>query len=230
MVKMDIKLYERIKELRKKHGFRSKRAFAEALNTNENNVKGWENAKKPVFPSLDKLVAMCELFDCDLDYLVGRREERTYDVKAIHDLTGLSAEAIEKILREKSTVGGTPVPGPSVHVLSRLIEADGFRDFVEAYLRFETATIMLGKSEIPQVKPYKVDEDGSIILDGSTQSSGSVIGINTSTLRNDDNARFYMWQLSQALMRLCEPDFKENYEMCMKNSKRNEGGMNNGQH
>ena len=204
---------------------------ADAMGVHIKTVMNWEQGLSN--PDLETLMKLAELFDCDLDYLVGRIEAPKHDIQTIHDMTGLSVNAIEKICSEKAPANETPVTRPMVRGLSHLIEADGFQEFVDAFNTFEVAATVLGESEIPQVKPYPVDENGEMIIDGLTGSDDGaydVIGHNKMTLRIDNGVRFTMWELSQALMRLCEPYFKENYEMCMKNSKRNEGGKNNGQH
>lgn len=101
---MDKKLNHRIKEIRKEHGFKSQQSFADALNVNLANVKSWEKERNPVLPRLDTLLDMCTLFDCDLDYLTGRIEHPTHDIQFIHDCTGLSTEAIRKLMQQKKKI------------------------------------------------------------------------------------------------------------------------------
>ena len=40
---------------------------------------------------------LTELYHCDLDYLTGRLDQKTHDLQFIHDQTGLSEKAIEKL-------------------------------------------------------------------------------------------------------------------------------------
>lgn len=40
---------------------------------------------------------LAEIYDCDLDYLTGRLDQKTHDLQFIHDQTGLSEKAIEKL-------------------------------------------------------------------------------------------------------------------------------------
>jgi transcriptional regulator with XRE-family HTH domain len=217
---MDIKMYQRIKEIRIKHGYKTQQAFADALNTHINTVKSWENEKKPVLPGLDSLLAMCELFDCDLDYLTGRIEESKHDIHDVHEYTGLSEKAIRRITHPKVKVNGSPVPSPTAISLNRLIESDGFNDFMEAYMAFTVAADRLKESAIPRAKPYTVDQDGNIVIDGTTSGGAyNVIQKDKVTLSLSAGTHYYMWTLSQALMRICEKEYQESYKMSIKNSK-----------
>lgn len=101
---MDNKLNQRIKQIRKEHGFKSQQSFADALCVNLANVKSWEKENNPVLPRLDTLLDMCALFDCDLDYLTGKIEQPTHDIQFVHDCTGLSTEAIRKLMQHKDII------------------------------------------------------------------------------------------------------------------------------
>ena len=92
---MDIEMNKRIKELRIKHGYKSRQALAAALHVDLSVVKSWERDKRPALPKMDNLLAMCDLFKCDLDYLTGRLPESTHDIHFVHEYTGLSESAIK---------------------------------------------------------------------------------------------------------------------------------------
>ena len=104
-----------IKTLRKEHGYKSAQAFADALHVHLKAVQGWENKDHPKLPTLDNLVAICDLLGCDLDYLVGRLETPTHDIKFIRDMTGLSVEAIEKLIENMEAVKDSPLSDIIVH-------------------------------------------------------------------------------------------------------------------
>ena len=195
---------------------------AQAMNVTLKTVMNWEQGVSN--PDLDVAMRLAELFDCDLDYLVGRIEEPTHDIKTVHDMTKLSVKAIERICAEKATINGSPVPGPTAISLSHLIEAEGFPEFMLAYQTFMAAASTLKKSVIPEVKPYPVDKDGNVIIDGSVNLGNgafTVIGSDNVKVRIDQYTRICITQVSEAMTRLCEPDFRESYEMCVKNTKRN---------
>ena len=58
-------------------------------------VMNWEQGIAE--PSLGTLMDLTELYHCDLDYLTGRLDQKTHDLQFIHDQTGLSEKAIEKL-------------------------------------------------------------------------------------------------------------------------------------
>ena len=69
--------------------------LAEKMDVSIETVRNWEQGRNP--PNGEKLLKLCDLFDCDLDYLFYRIDCKTHDIKFIHEQTGLSVEAIEKI-------------------------------------------------------------------------------------------------------------------------------------
>ena len=58
-------------------------------------VQSWEQGKS--FPSTDVLANICDLLECDADYLLGRIDERKHDINDVRRYTGLSATAIEQL-------------------------------------------------------------------------------------------------------------------------------------
>lgn len=137
------KIGSRIRDRRKELGFRSCSVLALCLWGSDPNPeskrKMMEHIEKGVRKiSVEELVTLSDLLDCDVDYLLCRpnctlpRRETTDIVRA----TGLSAKAIEKLQEpdyfvrmvdgtefpvRKETAGMTPA-----QVLSRLMEIDEF--------------------------------------------------------------------------------------------------------
>ena len=91
-------LRERIQKLRKERGFRSAESLAEALNVSLKTVQVWEKEGGEPNPSLKNLLSLCDLLDCDIDYLTGRIEEQTHEIKDICAMTGLSEKAAKKLI------------------------------------------------------------------------------------------------------------------------------------
>ena len=114
---MDNKLNLRIKKVRIEHGYKSQQSLADALQVDRSLVKSWESETRPVLPRLDNLLAMCKLFNCDLDYLVGNIEEPTHDIAFIHSVTGLSTAAIKKLQTYKHG-------SAEIIMISKIIEHD----------------------------------------------------------------------------------------------------------
>lgn len=164
---MDNELYKRFKEIRIKHGYKSQQALADALGMNLNNVKGWEKERKPVLPQLDSLLALCNLYDCDLDYLTGRIKEKTHDAHFIHEYTGLSEEAIKKVRWPAIGLGSDPLRRVNGEKLSHLIESEGFEDFIQSYGLFLSYLNTLTASDLDGNRPMFEAKDGKVILDAA---------------------------------------------------------------
>ena len=105
---------KKITDLRKMH-FKSAQAFADALCVSLKTVQGWEKKENPKLPTLENLIAICELFGFDLDYFTGRLEQPTHDIQFIHEKTGLSVEAIRKLMDSKDAVQDSPLSDIIVH-------------------------------------------------------------------------------------------------------------------
>ena len=137
------KIGSRIRDRRKELGFRSCSALALRLWGNDPNpdskrrmMEHIETGDRKI--SVEELVTLSEILDCDVDYLLCRpdctlpRRETTDIVRA----TGLSAKAIKKLQEPDHFVhmiDGTESPVPKeiagmtpAQVLSRLMEIDEF--------------------------------------------------------------------------------------------------------
>ena len=92
-----MKLYslkDGLKRARKGAGL-TQAELAEKMDVHIKTVMNWEQGIAE--PSLETLMELTELYHCDLDYLTGRIDCRTHDLQFIHDQTGLSEKAIEKL-------------------------------------------------------------------------------------------------------------------------------------
>lgn len=104
----------------------SQQELAEKLGLSTYKTVGeWERAVTP--PSFDKVMKLCEIFDCDSDYLIGRIEEKTHDIKDVHDLTGLSEKAITKLLNWNKAKDRSRL---WVKYLSQMIESKRFDEMM----------------------------------------------------------------------------------------------------
>ena len=92
-----MKLYslkEGLKRARKEAGL-TQADLAEKMGVHIKTVMNWEQGIAE--PPLGTLMELTELYHCDLDYLTGRIDQKTHDLQFIHDQTGLSEKAIEKL-------------------------------------------------------------------------------------------------------------------------------------
>lgn len=103
---------ERLKSLRKEKGYSNPKQFADAYNEKFppkrrdeaagnitsgilGTIKHYENPNyTKSMPTLDKVMNMCELLDCDIDYLTGKLDYKTHSIKFICEFTGLSEETV----------------------------------------------------------------------------------------------------------------------------------------
>jgi|GEM_PF-6911789 len=113
-------LRSNLQKTRKKKGYKTQEAFAEALDVSVETVRNWEQGR--ALPELGTLFRICTLLDCDVDYLIGRLDVPTHDLAFIQSQTRLSEAAIEKLIRIASRDRAT---GNS-KMLSRFIENDNF--------------------------------------------------------------------------------------------------------
>ena len=110
-----------LQKIRKKRGFKTQDALAEALDVSVETVRNWEQGR--TLPELGTLYRICSLLDCDIDYLTGRIEAPTHDLAFIQKQTRLSEAAVTKLLDIAFYDRAT---GNS-RTLSRFIENENFK-------------------------------------------------------------------------------------------------------
>lgn len=118
---MNITIFtQRLQECRRRK-FSSQQAFADAYmqrfgmirqgkkkidNNMFGTIQSWEQGKST--PSADVLANICELLDCDADYLLGRIGQRTHDITDAHRYTGLSPAALEQLHEYRTNLATEP--------------------------------------------------------------------------------------------------------------------------
>ena len=184
------------KKARSRKGIKQKEV-AKQMGVTLKTVMNWEQGISN--PDLETTMRLAELFDCDLDYLTGRIEESTHDIHFVHEYTGLSEKAIKWISCQTAWINSSPPePSATVKCLNHMIEADGFRDFMDSYMNFQFVADRLKKSAVSGRTANLVYQD-------------------TVELSIDAAARFFMQDVAQAVLRLCEEDYKKSYEAYRKN-------------
>ena len=73
------------------------------MNVHRTTVVRWENPDDKAFPTLEDMLKLCNLYDCDLSYLLCEQECTVKDIQAIQDYTGLSERAI-RLLHDLKTL------------------------------------------------------------------------------------------------------------------------------
>ncbi len=83
---------DRLREEREAVGW-TQETLCEMLNISRDTLSKWENGTR--IPKIDKLLVICQLFNCDADYMLGIISERTHDIKKMKNKTGLSYDALK---------------------------------------------------------------------------------------------------------------------------------------
>jgi transcriptional regulator with XRE-family HTH domain len=87
-------------------------------------IANWEKGK--YLPSLEDMIKLCIIFDCEVGYLLCEQNCKTREVTDIQAVSGLSENAIQKLIRLKTYIRGYNCP------LNPMIEHDGLIDLLEA--------------------------------------------------------------------------------------------------
>ena len=107
-------------EARPKDQWITQADLAEKMGKSEKTIMNWEQGQST--PSVHELMKLAKIYGCDMDYLTGRLDQKTHDIHFIHDQTGLSEKAIEKLLK----IGFTDRATGNAQALSFLIEDPDF--------------------------------------------------------------------------------------------------------
>ena len=108
-------------------------------------VSKWEKGNS--VPSIENLFKLCELFNCELGYLLGEHEGRTRVATDIHEKTGLSFRAIDELERIRANN-----PWFAIQALNALLEEDvcNTLDLIGHYqLDKSTDTILPNGDRVP---------------------------------------------------------------------------------
>lgn len=108
-------LFERVKEISKKHGFSSLRVLSEQAGLSPNVIYGWKTKK----PSAKTLQAVADVLGVSVDYLLGNTDEmhsNKKDDKKVADL--------KEIMKEFEVVqfDGKTIPEEDLPVIERIIK------------------------------------------------------------------------------------------------------------
>lgn len=183
------KFGDRVETARKAKGL-TQEDLAEMLGVkNAQTVCNWENGA--YFPKqFDTVVRIADCLGCDIDYLTGRLDESTHDIQFVHEFTGLSEEAIQKIKQY-----------PYGELLSSLIESDEFFNLMKSYRTFLVSAQKLSTADIDE-PPFEQDDGDKVILS-----------------RNEATHHF-MRKVSVAMTHICEEEYYKCMEEALKNAHR----------
>ena len=85
----------RLKEIRKERGYKKQQDLADALYRSIDTIQNWEQGK--TLPTMGDFIELCNFFNCDADYLLGRIDEKTHALASACELTGLEEKTVERV-------------------------------------------------------------------------------------------------------------------------------------
>lgn len=124
---------ERIRNERIAAGYKNQSEFALALGLQEDSrqsVGAWENGER--LPQLKTLLKMCELFDCEIGYLLCEYDCKTREETDISKATGLSNKSVRQLFIFRKRTRSKTNPFVFDSPINAIIEHDGFVEFIEA--------------------------------------------------------------------------------------------------
>lgn len=219
---------ERLTELRKETPFNQK-DFANELGLEPSKYNKWENGK--TVPDFETVITLAKYFNVTVDYLVGNSDVRKWENADIHEKTGLSEQAIEKIKTIDHCVSYDIQWKPHfIRLLNLILEDDSFAAFLQEmdyYFYnivniFELEKYLIGKSPLAtdskllsDLSPT-VDLNGyNIIHDDISISMSSVINHALSEVLGDEaiaDKDFFLYKLSKNLEAFILKMLNEKYE------------------
>lgn len=163
---------QRLIECRKRK-YSSQQAFADAYMNRyglirqskksiDNNMFGtiqkWEQGKSE--PTASVLLNICDLLECDADYLLGRISERTHDLNSAQRYTGLSSSALEKLHEYRENLLIQPEPSE----IANLHEDWVTHKFYQSFALFLIDELIVG-SQNHQLSAFVLDSLYSKIIE-----------------------------------------------------------------
>lgn len=134
LMKNKFKIGKRIKEQRIVAGY-TQSDFAVAIGLQEDSrqsVGSWEDGRR--LPRLETLLKMCELFDCEIGYLLCEPGYncKTRKATSVQKATGLSEKAIQRLFTFRHRPKAAGSFGSFDAYLNSIIENDAFAELLEA--------------------------------------------------------------------------------------------------
>ena len=92
----------------------------------QSTIASWESGK--TLPPLGRLIALADIFGCDIGYLLGDHEQRRRDTADVCKVTGLTESAVERLQTETAAFLMYPIPKSKKHIniLNAILESPYF--------------------------------------------------------------------------------------------------------
>ena len=165
---------ERLTELRKAKGISQKDCALELGMPDASKYNKWENGANR--PDYETVCQLAKYFDVTTDYLLGASDCKKADNQTVHDITGLSEDAIE-ILKLINQMAFSDV-------LSELITSSGFISAIQQINQFLALNLNGGYHAIVTKDDLEKLEHGEKIRSAMVPT-GTIMGIFLSTAKQD---------------------------------------------
>lgn len=144
----------------------------------QSTVSGWENGKQ--LPPLPKLIALSEIFQCDISYLLCDYDKKK-DISDISELTGLSERALSRLgknwsrIQKERNAGWIGLPEEKeLKAINTLLELDysiliNIHDYI--FLQYDSFNLS-GNEDGEEI----FDKD-VLLCNGGNSNSGTYISV-----------------------------------------------------
>lgn len=134
-------------EIRKKENPYFKQApFAEMIGIDTSTLTKYLSPTSPNMPELDILMSMCNYLQCDVDYLIGKNNYITNDIKRCCEVTGLDEKSVTKLiyLQKKSIAPmqyNRKQYAENIETLNELITSEEFEKLLDTITNIKNTNI-----------------------------------------------------------------------------------------
>ena len=182
---------KRIRELRTDKGM-TQEELAKRLYHRRDLILNWENPEKKPLPDLSDMLSLCNIFECDLSYLLCENDCKTKDLQGIQDYTGLSEPAITNLLSFQQS---------EMQTVSKVIASNHFVDLISAFFDFWFKAVQASDCILDITAP----PDG--IEDYPRREIGDLLFILQAHTEKLKYGRYIFTEICSAILRdICEVD------------------------
>ena len=124
---------KRLREEREKRKM-TQAKLAKVLHVTNKQISNYERGV--LLPPFEKLLDICDIFDCELGYILGEKEyeNKTVLTTAVCNMTGLSAKSVESLMKITTD---TEKSINTAKVLNQLLEMPLFSEFIDMLAEIE---------------------------------------------------------------------------------------------
>lgn len=147
--------------------------MAEKIGVSTRIYVDWEHGKR--IPDLNSLIKVCNAFNCDLDYLIGRIDARLHHTNDIMEKTGLSEDAVNSILAINKYEQDHPEESYCrIDMFSALLETQEIIDALVMYCLADDPTLVQIKDSSGEAI-HEINEEQKVIVNGRLEINKTIL-------------------------------------------------------